>query len=58
MLCYKDMSFCTAQDCTNLECSRNTRRGDFNPDDFWSDKVCYGDFLSDCKNYTKEESNE
>ena len=31
MLCYKDMTFCAADDCSNLNCLRNTKRADFQP---------------------------
>lgn len=55
MLCYKDMSFCTATDCGNLECIRNTRGSFYNPpDDFWKEHTCYADFQRTCKDYKKE----
>ena len=53
MLCYKDMSFCTAKDCTNMECNRNTSGPNFNPDDWWKDKVAYAAFKEKCKEYRK-----
>lgn len=28
MFCYKDRSWCTAKDCANLKCDRNTRNKD------------------------------
>lgn len=58
MLCYKDMTFCSSNDCSNLECIRNTRRDDFTPDDYWKDKICYGDLASKCPNYKKGLNNE
>lgn len=55
MLCYKDMTFCAADDCSNLNCLCNTKRADFQPDDFFfKDKVVYSDFQKDCPHYEKE----
>lgn len=55
MLCYKDMTFCAAKDCTDMECRRNTRNEDFfHPDDFWKDKIAISDFQKRCPNYKKE----
>lgn len=54
MLCYKDMTFCTAIDCVNLECKRNMNREDFTPDSFWKDKIAQSDFRKICKQYYKE----
>ena len=48
---YKDMSFCPAKDCRNLECIRNTSRPDFQPGDM---PVCYAGFNKNCKEFKKE----
>jgi hypothetical protein len=50
MICYKDMSFCAKSDqCANLECRRNTKRHDFDPDGM---PVCYIDIdISKCQYY-------
>lgn len=58
MICYKDRSFCTALDCSNLSCIRNTRRDDFKPDEFWADKVCYADMKDTCTEYEKVDNQE
>lgn len=57
MFCYKDRSWCTAKDCANLKCDRNTRNKDvFNPDEFWSKYICYAvDIKNNCKDYVKED---
>ena len=55
MLCYKDMSFCSAKDCANKECPRNTRGYNYTPDDWWKDRVAIMDFKASCKDYTKDE---
>ena len=55
MLCYKDMSFCSAKDCANKECPRNTRGFNFTPDDWWKDRVAIMDFQRSCKEYSKDE---
>lgn len=54
MFCYKDMTFCAADDCSNLNCLRNTKRADFQSDDFFKDNVAYSDFQKGCPNYEKE----
>jgi len=55
MMCYKDMAFCTAKDCTKLDCLRNTRNKEFfRPDDFWKDKIAWSAFQSQCPDYRKE----
>lgn len=51
MLCYKDMTFCAADDCSNLNCLRNTKRADFQPDGFFKDKIAYSDFQKECLDY-------
>lgn len=56
MLCYKDMMFCNADDCSELECERNTRGENFKPDDFWKDKICIGAIKEKCQYYKKEEN--
>lgn len=55
MICYKDMSFCAKSgQCANLECRRNTKRPDFDPDGM---SVCYIDIdISKCQDY-KEVNN-
>jgi hypothetical protein len=50
---YKDMAFCPAQDCRNLDCKRNTNRPDFKPEGM---AVCYANFSENCKEYKKEQS--
>jgi len=55
MMCYKDMTFCTAKDCAKLDCLRNTRNKEFfRPDDFWKDKIAWSAFQSQCPDYRKE----
>lgn len=54
MLCYRDMTFCTAKDCTVKDCPRNIHGDNFTPDEFWKNKVCYADFKSSCPKYMKE----
>lgn len=49
---YKDIAFCTAKDCRNLECIRNTNRPDFQPGDM---PVCYMNFKEGCKKFKKKE---
>lgn len=56
MICYRDMMFCNAKDCANLDCRRNTKNINLPPDDFWADKICIGDIKDKCKNYRKEHS--
>lgn len=56
MICYRDMMFCNAKDCANLDCRRNTKNINLPPDDFWADKICIGDIKDKCKNYKKEQS--
>lgn len=52
MMCYKDRSWCSAKDCQNMECNRNTNNKEvFNPDEFWSKRVSYMNFRKDCKDY-------
>ena len=53
MLCYKDITFCTAKDCDNLKCRRNMRRDDFRPDDFFKDLIALKDFKTGCPKYKK-----
>lgn len=48
---YKDMAFCPAKDCRNLDCMRNTNRPDFQPGDM---PVCYAGFNVNCKEYKKK----
>ena len=55
MLCYKDMVFCTAKDCANMECIRNTRGPHFTPDEWWANKVAYADIKDGCHEYRKED---
>ena len=54
MLCYKDMTFCNAEDCAVTECGRNRKGSNFTPDEFWKDKVCIGDIKQNCKEYKKK----
>lgn len=49
MFCYKDRWFCTHKDCTNLSCTRNTNREDFQPDGM---PVSY--MTPDCPDYIKD----
>lgn len=59
MFCYKDRTWCTAKDCANLKCDRNTRNKEvFNPDEFWEKRIAYCDRVKDCKYYKKEVKNE
>lgn len=53
MFCYKDHWFCAHKDCTNLSCSRNTKRADFQPDGM---PVSY--MAPDCQDYRKDVENE
>lgn len=49
---YKDIAFCTAKDCRNLDCMRNTNRPDFQP----GDMLCsFINFKWKCKDYKKEQ---
>ena len=54
MLCYKDITWCNAKDCAKRDCFRNTRGTNFDPDDYWKDKVAVACFKDWCKNYKKE----
>jgi hypothetical protein len=59
MLCYKDKTWCTARDCVNMKCDRNTRNKEvFNPDEFWEKRIAYCDYAKDCKYYKKEVKND
>jgi hypothetical protein len=49
---YKDMAFCTAKDCRNLDCIRNTARPDFQPGDMPYSLI---NFKWKCKEYKKEQ---
>ena len=51
MICYKDRTFCTAKECTDLECRLNTKRPDFQPGDML---VAYADFKKTCPDYKTE----
>lgn len=54
-MCYRDMTFCTAKDCRNMKCRRNTRNTDFfHPDEFWKEHIAYSDFFKECPYYKKE----
>lgn len=55
MICYKGMTFCSAKDCRNLQCDRNTNRPDFQPNDL---PVAYAGFRDNCKEYEKEQKDE
>lgn len=55
MICYKDMTFCTAKDCAKLDCPRNTKGANFKPDEFWKDKIAWANFKESCPEYRKEE---
>ena len=57
MLCYKDMTFCSATDCDNMECPRNTRGPLFAPDEWWSQRVAYSNFKRNCKEFKPKEGN-
>ena len=52
MMVYRDMTFCTAMDCANIQCERNTRNKDFRPLD--SEPVAYADFRLQCMDYRKD----
>ena len=56
MLCYKDMTWCNASDCTRMTCNRNMKGPNYTPDEFWSTRVCVGDLKSNCKFYTNSET--
>lgn len=56
MLCYKDKTWCSAQDCANKECTRNMNGSDFCPDEFWEDKICCAPLYKDCEEYEQDES--
>lgn len=49
---YKDITFCTAKDCGNLECHRNTNRPDFQPGD---QLVAMCNFKWKCVEFKKKE---
>jgi hypothetical protein len=49
---YKDIAFCTAKDCRNLDCIRNTNRPDFQPGDMPYSVI---NFKWKCKDYKKEQ---
>ena len=51
MLCYKDRVWCTAKDCPDTMCNRNTKSEYFDPDDYWKDKIMYGDLAKNCEHY-------
>jgi hypothetical protein len=51
------MQFCDAKDCMILDCPRNTKSSNFQPDKFWEDKVCIGEIKDKCKQYKKESKN-
>ena len=49
---YKDMAFCPAKECRNLDCYRNINRPDFQPGDI---PVCYMNFKESCEEYKGEQ---
>lgn len=58
MFCYKDRTWCTAKDCVNMECSRNTQNKKiFNPDEFWEKRIGYAAYVKNCKEYIKKTQN-
>lgn len=54
MICYRDMTFCTAKDCPKIDCPRNIRNKEFCPDEFWKDKIAWASFQNHCADYQKE----
>jgi hypothetical protein len=49
---YKDMTFCTAKDCRNLDCHRNMNRPDFQPGE---QLVAMCNFKWKCTEFKKEQ---
>lgn len=52
---YKDISFCPAKDCRNLDCRRNMNHPDFQPNGL---SVCYVNFYMSCKEYKEQKQKE
>ena len=45
MLCYRDMTFCASDACTNTECVRHKKGPLYNPpDQFWKDHTAWSNF--------------
>ena len=52
---YKGISFCTAKNCGNLDCHRNTLRSDFQPgENDWISWIGH----QNCQNYVKLDKKE
>jgi hypothetical protein len=62
MLCFKDMSFCSASDCINETCSRRlTDEVHAEARRWWGKEgapIATTDFSGDCKDYLREKTND
>jgi len=61
MLCFKDITFCSASDCTNPVCKINWRLRDNTDYENWSQQffkgegpIAFVDFSETCKMYRKK----
>lgn len=57
MICYRDMTFCSAK-CKNMECSRKFTQQDELDAKRFNLPVAFGDFSHRCDDYQPEEGEE
>ena len=61
MICYRDMTFCVATECTNKDCSRYFSDAVLEGAKAWGGEdapIAFSDFRSTCDKYKPETKNE